>query len=198
MHDSTIVLIVIVALIAAIAIGVLTSRRTKGRSARLRERFGPEYDRALERHGNREIAERELLARAQRMEHINLVPLTPEAHDRFVLAWAETQRQFVDDPIGAVGRADKLINDVMQARGYPMVDFEQRVADISVHHADVAQHYRAARSLALASTEGRATTEDLRQAFVHYRALFADLLETAGAVQERSRRPGFIRKEAHG
>jgi hypothetical protein len=125
------------------------------------------------------------LGRAKRVERLHIRPITVEESGRFSTAWLRVQERFVDDPGGAVAEADRLIGEVMAARGYPVGDFEQRVADISVDHADVVINYRAARDIALEHGRGRASTEDLRQAMVHYRALFADLLaEPAPAARD--------------
>jgi len=164
--------------IVAIAVGVVIWRKRQSeRSAALREHFGPEYQRALEQHGDRNRAERELALRQRRVDGLHIRLLSPEQCDRFGTEWAAVQQRFVDDPSGAVVDADRLVKEVMSTRGYPMGDFEQRLADLSVEHAAVVHHYRAARSIAQSNAQGGATTEDLRQAMVHYRALFTDLLQ---------------------
>lgn len=179
MQDGPMTIMLLIAAVALVAAVVIVSARKRraNRSAQLREHFGPEYHRALEEHGDQDRAERELLARKRRLDDLNIVLLSPEQCERFSNAWANVQQRFVDDPRGAVHEADILVKDVMKARGYPMGNFEQRVADLSVKHATVVDHYRAARSIATASASGQAETEDLRQAMVHYRALFNDLLE---------------------
>jgi len=171
--------LVLITLVVGVA-ALLWARRQK-RSTDLQTNFGPEYSRAVSELGNRRMAEKELMRRQQRMREAEIRPLYPEERDRFGAAWSNVQHRFVDDPMGAVREADMLVKDVMRVRGYPIDTFEQRVADLSVDHAGVVQHYRAARVLAAASAENRASTEDLRQAMVHYRALFSDLLETAPA-----------------
>jgi hypothetical protein len=180
----------LVALIAAAAVivTVIASRhRARLRSAELHRRFGPEYDRAVEELGSPMKAERELAARTRRVEKLHFHELNSADRARYATTWRGIQEQFVDDPAGAVAGANGLIKDVMRARGYPIDDFDQRVADLSVDHASVVQHYRAARALAQASQEGQVRTEELRQAFVHYRALFADLLQESGAGQQALR-----------
>jgi len=152
------------------------------RSSRLRQRFGSEYDRTIRSEGNIRKAEAALEARAKRVAKLHIQPLTPTDTERFDAAWRAVQARFVDDPRGAVTEADRVVGEVMAARGYPVGDFEQRVADVSVDHPDVVMNYRAAREIAEHHAQGKATTEDLRQAMVHYRALFRDLLET---VDER-------------
>ncbi len=176
----TIVALVAVAILIVAAIAA--RRRTLARSAALHQRFGPEYDRAVEEYGDSGRAERELAARARRVDHLHFRPLTDAERARFESAWARIQAQFVDDPSGAVMNANELIKEVMRARGYPIDDFDQRVADLSVDHATVVQHYRAARALSDASRNGEPLTENLRQALVHYRALFADLLRETETV----------------
>ena len=171
------VLLVLLAVVAVVAIALLTARSTRRRHAELKSRFGPEYERALEQHGSVSRAERELLAREKRVHHSSLRSLPEAERLRYAANWDDVQTRFVDDPSGAVQQADDLIKAVMVARGYSLEHFDQRVADLSVDHADVVQHYRAARVLSDANREGRANTEELRQAFVHYRALFTDLLE---------------------
>jgi hypothetical protein len=170
---------VLVFLVAAIAIGIFAFTLIKRKSTeRLKKRFGPEYDRVLESHGNRRRAEKELLMRQKRIDSLNIHPLLPEDRSRFIEEWKGTQARFVDDPSGAVDLADKLVKRVMEARGYPLGDFEQRKADISVYHPRVVQNYRAAREIAKSNDREEASTEDLRQAMVFYRELFEDLLET--------------------
>ncbi len=183
---NTAMLWTLVALVAAavlIVAAIEVRRRNRIRGAELRERFGPEYDRAVEQYGSPARAERELAARTRRVEHLRFRELNQADRARFASAWSRIQGQFVDDPSGAVLAANDLIKEVMRARGYPSDDFEQRVADLSVDHAGVVQHYRAARALAESSRNGQVHTEELRQAVVHYRAMFADLLQEPGASQ---------------
>lgn len=170
------ILAVVLILVAAVVMVVVTTDNARRRREKLRRRFGPEYDRAVQEFGNVAKAEKELGARARRLEHFKLRNLNEADRIHYGNEWAALQAKFVDNPPAAVSEASRLIKTVMQARGYPMEDFEHRVADLSVEHANVVQHYRAAHTLALANREGRANTEELRQAFVHYRALFTDLL----------------------
>jgi len=177
------VLIVVAVLVAGGVIALLRGRSKSQRHQALQQAFGPEYDRAVSEYGDREKAERELASRQKRVDRLRLRALSTSERNRFAAEWREAQERFVDDPSGAVRASDELIKSVMRSVGYPMDDFEQRVADLSVDHASVVQHYRAARVLADANREGRANTEELRQAFIHYRALFADLLEdSAGGL----------------
>jgi signal transduction histidine kinase len=183
MTENSATLWIIVALAVAaivVAAAIASRRRARLRSAELRQRFGPEYDKAVAELGSPARAERELAGRAHRVERLHFRELNDAERARFASSWSHIQAQFVDDPATAVGGASELIKDVMRARGYPIDDFDQRVADLSVDHPNVVQHYRAARALSDSSRNGRASTEDLRQAVVHYRALFADLLQETG------------------
>ena len=186
MDNTTIMVMTMVVIVGALVAAILiwnTSR--KRRSLELKSRFGPEYDRAVDALGGPRPAERELMERQRRVEKFHIRPLTQEMHQRFTEAWTRVQARLVDDPSMAVTEANGLVKEVMQARGYPMVEFEQRAADISVDHPNVVSHYRAAREIALANHQGRSTTEELRQAMVHYRALFDDLLEMAPSTPRR-------------
>ena len=166
-------MLVAVVIAMAVAGWFLWMRR---RSEQLRERFGPEYERTVHDVGDVRKAEASLAARAKRVAAFHIRPLNPDEADRYTASWQRVQNQFVDDPGRAISEADKLVGEVMTARGYPVGEFDQRVEDISVDHPDVVMNYRAAREIALHHGEGRANTEDLRQAMVHYRALFRDLL----------------------
>ena len=167
-----------VALIVMVVTGIaawllIRKRRTK----RLRTQFGgAEYARAVKEGGGRRRAEAGLDERADRVEGLHIRPLTPGDRTRFVASWGRVQARFVDGPGGAVTDADQLLGDVMSARGYPVSDFEQRAADISVDHPLVLENYRAAHQSALRQTRGQASTEDLRQAMIHYRTLFEELV----------------------
>lgn len=174
--DNPLVIVLIVALLAAIGVAAWLFMQKK-RTDQLQQRFGPEYDRAVAEHRDQKSAERELEHRAERVEHLQLRPLAPAERVQFVMRWQSVQAQFVDDPSDATSEADDLVGQVMATRGYPVGDFEQRAADVSVNHPGVVEHYRAGHALALRSARGEADTEDLRQAFVHFRALFEDLLE---------------------
>ena len=181
MTTSTIILIVAV-LIALAAVAWVLYRQQ--RRKRLRARFGPEYSHAVRQYGNESRAADALAARERRMEKIHIRSLSHEDHQRFVDQWQTVQRDFVDDPAASIGRADTLVCDVMRTRGYPMSDFEHRAEDISVDHPHVVQKFRAAHAIAGRHQRGEAGTEDLRQALVHYRDLFDDLLE-AHPIGER-------------
>jgi hypothetical protein len=170
----TMALALVVILAAGIAVWfVMRKRKTEG----LRSQFGEaEYARTLKEGGSRRQAEAALEKRADRVEGLHIRPLSSGDHDRFVEAWGRIQARFVDGPGSAVTDADKLLGDVMSTRGYPVSDFEQRAADISVDHPLVLENYRIAHQSALRQTRGQASTEDLRQAMIHYRTLFEELV----------------------
>lgn len=176
--DNPVVIVLVIALVAAIGAAVWLYMRNK-RTAGLQNRFGPEYDRALSEHHDQGKAEHELEQRKERVEQLNIRTLDPEERNRFADRWQRVQAQFVDNPTGATDEADELVGEVMATRGYPVGDFEQRAADVSVHHPRVVEHYRAAHTIALRNARGDADTEQLRQALVHFRNLFEDLLEDA-------------------
>lgn len=177
MSQSLLIIIAVVVVAIVVAAAFLISGRR--RSEHLRSRFGSEYERAVAENGDRAKAEAELLKREKRVEKLDIHPLDPDARRNFMERWKEVQARFVDDPPRAVMYADALLAEVMSARGYPVNDFEQRAGDISVDHPDVVQHYRVAHEIAVRHSRNEAGTEDLRQAMVHYRALFDDLV---GAV----------------
>jgi hypothetical protein len=171
-----VIVIVAIVLIALIVAAVLVTRQR--RSQQLQEGFGPEYDRTVEeRGGDRREAEAELRERRERRDQFEVRELEPAARDRYAERWRGAQRRFVDEPAPAVGEADALVMEVMRDRGYPVADeFDQRAADVSVDHPAVVEHYRAAHDISARATAGDASTEDLRQAMVHFRALFVELL----------------------
>jgi hypothetical protein len=182
--DDTMMMWALVGLgiVAILIVAVVASRhRARVRRVELQHKFGPEYDRAVEDYGP-DGADRELLSRERRVGHFQSRELNEVDRARFLSRWSSTQAQFVDDPGVAVTSANELINEVMRARGYPTEHFEQRVADLSVEHAAVVQHYRAAKALADANRNGQVNTEELRQAMVHYRLLFSDLLQEPKAA----------------
>jgi hypothetical protein len=163
-----------VIVIAGIAAWFILRKR---RTGRLRTQFGgAEYDRAVKEDGSRRHAEAGLKERTERVESLNIRPLASGDRARFVDSWRRVQSRFVDDPGGAVTEADQLLRDVMTTRGYPVTDFEQQAADISVDHPLVMENYRLAHAIAVRQTQGRANTEDLRQAMIHYRTLFEELV----------------------
>ena len=175
---NTTALVVLAVVVVVIAVGVFLYIRRR-RSDNLRKQFGPEYKRAVDQYGDQRKAEVALAAREERVRKLDICGLTADEQSRFSDTWKRTQARFVDEPSRAVSEADGLVKELMQARGYPVGDFEQRAADISVDHPNVVTNYRAAREIAVRNKSGKATTEDLRQAMVHYRSLFEELLETA-------------------
>jgi hypothetical protein len=168
-----IIVVAVVVLVAIVVWRALAAKKTRT----LQGRFGPEYDRTIESAESRRDAEADLKARAERRDELDIRPLAPGARDRYLAEWQRVQARFVDDPDGAVRESDMLIQQVMSDRGYPMDDFDQRAADISVDHPDVVENYREGHRLTRTAATGDGTTEDLRQAMVHYRALFDELLE---------------------
>src|SRR5712691_11841967 len=180
--------IVIGVVVAVVVLGVLVSAPRTRRSRSLPDRFGHEYDRTVDKAGGRREAEQELREREKRHEELELRPLSQDARERYLLQWQATQGCFVDDPTGAVSEADDLVQRVMRERGYPVDDFEQRAADVSIEHPDLVEKYRTANGIARASELGEASTEDLRHSVRHYRALFVELLEVDGDAREASTR----------
>ena len=178
---DTTTIIILVAVLAAVLIALALVMRQR-RSANLRDRFGPEYERAVEETGGRRKAEAQLHDREKRVEAFAIRPLGPGEGQRYVHLWRKVQADFVDDPKAAVSRADALLSEIMSARGYPVGDFEQRSADLSVDHPVVVQNYRAAHAIAVRHARGEAGTEDLRQAMIHYRSLFEDLVDEPAPV----------------
>lgn len=182
---STIVVIVAVVVMAVIALVL----RTTIRRQQLRERFGPEYERAVEAKRSRGAAVRDLRAREERHETLEIRPLPSTARDRYARDWTSVQEHFVDRPDQAVGEADRLVTRLMSERGYPTEDYEQQERDLSVEHAQTLQHYRIAHEINERAGSKDTSTEELRSAMVHYRALFEELLHDGGtASSDKERR----------
>lgn len=173
---SWIVIAVVVVVIVVLALIAAASMMRKKRSDRLKGRFGPEYERVVDTAGGQRAAEKELLARERKHDKLDISELTPQSRVRYLQAWHVTQAGFVDNPSKSVSEADRLVTEVLRERGYPIDDFEQRAADISVDHPKVVEHYRAAHVLHQAQEHGDIGTEAQREAIVHYRALFEELL----------------------
>jgi hypothetical protein len=174
--SSTLITVLVVLLVVGailVVLGVVANRRRA-----LRQRFGPEYDRVVESTEDRRAAERELRDRERRHAELELRPLAPESRERYSASWEEIQARFVDSPNEAVGEADELVTRLIAERGYPTGDYDDQLAHLSVEHARTLDHYRQAHDINERNSRGEATTEQLRQALVHYRALFADLLGT--------------------
>ncbi len=180
--DPKIVIAVVVAIVVILAVAWVFVRRR--RSEALRRRFGPEYERTVREQGAGR-AESVLVEREKRVEKFPIRELAADEREHFVAEWRLAQSRFVDDPKGAVTEADALVSRLMQARGYPISDFEQRAADVSVDHPRVVDNYRAAHEIALRHRKGQASTEDLRNAIIYYRSLFDELLQTKSAGKER-------------
>jgi hypothetical protein len=166
--------VVVIATLAFIAARAANSRK---RTERLKKQFGPEYDRAVGEADEQRGAENELVARQQKRDKLDIIPLSHEARAEYADRWRTVQTTFVDNPSSAVGDADRLVTEVMRERGYPIDDFDQRAADISVDHPVVVESYRSAHGIYVSQGQGDVSTEDQREAFVHYRALFEKLLD---------------------
>ncbi|MCA0978617.1 hypothetical protein LCM19_09590 [Qipengyuania flava] len=169
-QEVTIAIIVIVLLVGALLAWLFIQRN---RTRELRDRYGEEYDRTLEAKGGRRSAEADLVEREERVKKLEIRPLSAAERDRFAGEWKDTKALFVDSPVEAVSRADRLLTDIMSTRGYPMADFEKRHADLTVDHGDVAKHYLAGHEIADRSSD--ATTEELRRAINHYEALYGEM-----------------------
>ena len=177
-----VVVLVIVAIVVIAAVVMMQRRKTA-----LRERFGPEYERAVKERGSERAAQTALAEREKRVSRFNIRDLSESERQQYAEHWRRVQARFVDDPQGAVTDADESVGLLMGTRGYPMADFDQRAADLSVDHPRVVQNYRAAHAIALRHREGRAGTEELRQAMIHYRSLFEDLLNGHRPADETNR-----------
>jgi hypothetical protein len=175
-HRTMIVLAIVVIAVVVLIAALLIQRKRK--SDHLKQQFGPEYDRTLRQQGDARHAEAVLLEREKRLEKFAIRPLSPADRDRYANEWADVQKRFVDDPSMSVTQAEKLVIAVMTARGYPMGDFEQRAADISVNYPTVVQNYRSAREITVRHAQGQSSTEDLRQSMVYFRSLFDELLDS--------------------
>jgi hypothetical protein len=181
-------LIILAALLVVIAAVVvwLYVRKRRYTTAVLRNKFGSEYDRAVLAHGSERKAESKLEDREKRVEELKIRDLNPTERERFSKQWESVQSRFVDSPRGAVVEADDLVSSVMKSRGYPVSDFDQRAADISVDHPRVVENYRSAHEIALRLGKDQASTEDLRTAMIHYRSLFEELVQVPTTVEKRA------------
>jgi hypothetical protein len=178
LDTNTLTALTILGVLVVLALTAWLTQRRK-LSDRLQQRFGSEYDRAVDHLGSRDKAEAELLARQKRVERLHIAALAPSDAARYTQEWRQLQGRFVDSPSATLSEADRLVRELMLQRGYPMGDFERRAADLSVDHAAVVDHYRIAHDIAVRNQRGAIDTEDLRKAVVHYRALFDELLEVA-------------------
>jgi hypothetical protein len=175
-----------VVIIVIVVVAWMYARKRRNTTATLRKKFGPEYDRAVLVHGTGRKAEAKLEDREKRAEKFNLRDLDPGELERFLKRWESVQSRFVDSPKGAVAEADDLVSTLMKARGYPVSDFDQRAADISVDHPRVVENYRSAHEIALRVGKDAATTEDLRTAMIHYRSLFEELMQVPTIVDRKA------------
>ena len=178
--DTTYIIAVIVLVVVGIILMPIFSRRK--RSQKLQDKFGSEYDHTMETTGNDKETQKELNERVKHVEMMNIRSLSLVERKRYLEDWAVVQSKFVDEPGQAIGDADRLIMEVMQLRAYPVSDFDQRAADISVNYPDLISNYRAARAIALKNEQQKADTEEMRQAMIHYRSLFKELLETESEI----------------
>jgi hypothetical protein len=175
--DPKLIVFAAVAILIVVALAWLYVRKRRSTTVNLRQKFGPEYERAVREHGSERKAEAKLADREKRAETLNLRDLDPTEHERFAKRWESVQSRFVDSPKGAVAEADDLVSLLMKTRGYPVSDFDQRAADISVAYPRVVENYRSAHEIALRVGKDGATTEDLRTAMIHYRSLFEELAQ---------------------
>jgi hypothetical protein len=185
MDTTTLMIVALVVLVLALGGMLLMQKR---RSGHLRSRFGPEYERALEETGDKRKAEADLQQREKRVQKLSIRPLESAERERFTNDWRRIQAEFVDDPKGSLTHADVLLQELMSTRGYPVKNFEEAAADISVDHPTVVQNYRSGHDIAVRHERGEADTEDLRQAMIHYRELFDELV-TGGSGAETSSSP---------
>ncbi|MFF4102082.1 hypothetical protein [Streptomyces sp. NPDC001903] len=177
---STGTLIAIIVPVAIVLIALAVGLAMLARRRRLQDRFGQEYERTVEQEGGRLAADRELRAREERHADLDIKELPEDRRRAYAQDWTEVQQHFVDRPEGSVTQADELVSRLMKERGYPTEGYDEKIRDLSVTHAGTLQHYRAAHSVKVRSTDGQATTEELRGAMVHYRALFDELLSDRG------------------
>jgi type II secretory pathway pseudopilin PulG len=183
--DPKLIVLAVAVILAIAVLGWLYMRKRSHRTAGLQKRFGSEYERAVQEHGSERKAETNLADREKRVEKLNIRDLEPAEQDRFSKQWASVQSRFVDSPKGAVIEADDLVASLMKTRGYPVSEFDQRAADISVNHPRVMENYRSAHEIALRAGREAATTEDLRTAMIHYRSLFEELVQGPITVNRR-------------
>ena len=184
LDPKLIVLVVAVILIIAV-FALLYMRKRRSKTADLRQKFGPEYERAVREHGSERKAEAKLEDREKRVEKLSIRDLDSMERERFSKRWESVQSRFVDSPKGAVAEADDLVSSLMKARGYPVADFDQRAADISVDHPRLVENYRSAHEIALRVGKNAATTEDLRTAMIHYRSLFEEMVQVPTSVERK-------------
>src|SRR5579864_5915187 len=184
--DPKLIALVAVVIVIIAVLAWLYVRKRKSTTAYLRQKFGPEYERTVQRHGSERKAEATLADRQERVEKLNIRDLDPSERERFSKQWESVQSRFVDSPKGAVAEADDLVSSLMKTRGYPVSDFDQRTADISVDHPRVLGNYRSAHEIALRVGKDGASTEDLRTAMIHYRSLCEELMQVPTIVGRKA------------
>jgi hypothetical protein len=185
LQDPKLIVLAAVVILIAAALVWLYVRKRRSTTADLRQKYGPEYERAVMAHGSERKAEAKLADREKRVEKLNIRDLDSMEHERFSKRWEAVQSRFVDSPKGAVAEADDLVSSVMKVRGYPVSDFDQRAADISVDHPRLVENYRSAHEIALRVGKSQATTEELRTAMIHYRSLFEELVQVPVVVERK-------------
>jgi hypothetical protein len=183
--DPNFIILAGVVILVIAVLGWVYVQKRKSRTATLRQKFGPEYDRAVRQQGSERKAEAKLSDREKRIEKLNIRDLDPMEHERFSKQWESVQSHFVDSPRGSITEADGLVSSLMKARGYPVSDFDQRAADISVDHPGVVENYRSAHEIAVRVGKDQATTEELRTAMIHYRSLFDELVRVPTIVERK-------------
>jgi hypothetical protein len=183
--DPKLIVVVAIGLVVIVVLTLAYVRNRRSTTANLRQKFGPEYERAVREHGSERKAEAQLSDREKRIEKLNIRDLDPMEHERFSRSWESVQAGFVDSPKGAVTKADDLVSSLMKTRGYPVADFERRAADISVAYPKVVENYRSAHEIALRVGKDAASTEDLRTAMIHYRSLFQELVQLPTSVERK-------------
>jgi hypothetical protein len=185
MLDPKLIVLAAAVIVIIAVLAWLYVRNRRGTTAGLRQKFGSEYERAVREHGSERKAEAKLVDREKRVEKLSLRELDPIERERFSKQWESVQSRFVDSPKGAVAEADDLVSSLMKTRGYPVSDFDQRAADISVDHPRVVENYRSAHEIALRVGKNGATTEDLRNAMIHYRSLFEELVQAPPIIERK-------------
>jgi len=183
--DPKLIALAVVVVLAIVVAVALYMRRRRNTTTGLKNRFGPEYDRAVKQHGSERKAEAKLADRETRVDMLKIRDLDSTERERYLAQWQAVQSRFVDYPKGAVTEADELVSSLMQTRGYPVADFDQRAADISVDHPRVVENYRSAHNIALRLGKGEASTEELRTAMIHYRSLFDELVQVQTTGDKR-------------
>jgi len=183
--DPKLIALAVAVILVIVGLAWLYLRKRRSTTAVLRRKFGPEYDRAVNVHGSERKAEAKLEDREKRVEKFNIRELDPIEHASFSRRWESVQSRFIDSPKGAVAEADDLVSSLMKTRGYPVSDFDQRAADISVDHPRVMDNYRSAHAIAVRVGKDEATTEELRTAMIHYRSLFEELAQLPASVERK-------------